>query len=317
MSFLPSTDVSSPAGPLSVIRAWGRSLVACALLVGALGGVGPAPGYAQAPEAAASDTTLYRVETTDGNVFIGRLVAENDREVQLATERLGTITIARADIERMAAIDPDRLRGGAYWFDNPQSTRYFFAPNAIGLPRGRGYYQNTWIFLNNVNVGVTRNISLGAGTVPIFLFGASALPFWLLPKVSVSTPADNVHFAAGAVLGGILGEDSGGAGLVYGVTTLGTRDRNLSIGLGYGYAGSEWSSTPALTVSGMLRIGRTLYLISENYAFPGSEALGVVSGGVRWAPENFAVDFGLIRPLDVEGDLIGVPWLGVTIPFGG
>lgn len=259
---------------------------------------------------------LYRVETTDGNVFIGTLVAEDDQEVVLATERLGTITIARADIERMMAIEPDRFRDGEYWFANPQSTRYFFAPNAIGLPSGGGYYQNTWIFLNNVNVGISNNVSIGAGTVPIFLLGASAFPFWLLPKVSASIPNSNVHLAAGAVVGGVLGEESGGAGLVYGVSTLGTRDTNLTVGLGYGYAGSEWSSTPALTLGGMARVGRTAYLITENYVFPGSDVAGIISFGFRWAPEHFAVDFGLVRPLDVEDGFIGVPWLGVTIPFG-
>jgi len=263
------------------------------------------------------DTTLHRVETTDGNVYIGTVVSENDEEVILNTEQVGRITIARANIERMQAMDPDRMRDGAYWFENPQSTRYFFAPNAIGLPEGGGYYQNTWIFLNNVNVGVSDNVSLGAGTVPVFLLGAPALPFWVLPKVSFSTPGDQVHLAAGGVIGGVVGDgESVGAGLVYGLSTVGTRDNNFSVGLGYGYAGSDWSSRPVLNISGMTRVGRTIYLLTENYVFPGSELSGVISAGIRWAPENFAVDFGLVRPLDVEDGLIGVPWLGVTIPFG-
>lgn len=281
------------------------------LLLGALWSAGPEALHAQDQELA-----LYRVETTDGNVFIGTLVSEDDREIVLDTERLGTVTIARADIERMTAIDPDRLRDGTYWFENPQPTRYFFAPNAIGLPRGGGYYQNTWIFLNNVNVGVTRNFSMGAGTVPIFLLGASVVPFWLLPKVSISVPNEKMHLAVGAAVGGVLGEESGGAGIIYGVSTFGTRDSNVSLGLGYGYAGSEWSTTPAVSLSGMTRVGRTLYLITENYLFPGSEGVGIISGGIRWAPERFAVDFGLVRPLDVGGGFIGLPWLGVTIPFG-
>jgi len=41
---------------------------------------------------------------------------------------------------------------------------------------------------------------------------------------------------------------------------------------------------------------------------------------LRWAPENFAVDFGLFRPYvvgeSIGGGFIGVPWLGVTLPFG-
>ena len=87
------------------------------------------------------------------------------------------------------------------------------------------------------------------------------------------------------------------------------------MGLGYGYAGNDWSTRPVLNISGMRRVGRTIYLLAENYVFPGSEPSGVVSVGIRWAPENFAVDFGLVRPLGVEGGFVGVPWLGVTIPF--
>ena len=288
------------------------TIVLCIGLLGALWGTGPADAQAQA-----SDSTLYRVETTDGNVYIGTLVSENDEEVVLSTEQVGTITIARAAIQRIEAIDPTRIRGGEYWFENPQSTRYFFAPNAIGLPSGGGYYQNTWIFLNNVNVGVSDHVSIGAGTVPVFLLGASALPFWLLPKVSVPTPSDQLHLAVGGAIGGIVGEgESAGAGILYGLSTFGTTDNNLSVGLGYGYAGSDWSSRPVLNISGMTRVGRTIYLLTENYVFPGSEPSGVISVGIRWAPENFAVDFGLVRPLDVEDGFVGVPWLGVTIPFG-
>ena len=170
-----------------------------AFLLGALWSAGPEALHAQDQE-----PTLYRVETTDGNVLIGTLVSEDDEQIVLDTRAVGQITIARADIERMQAIDPDRMRDGAYWFENPQSTRYFLAPNAIGLPEGGGYYQNTWIFLNNVNVGVTSNVSIGAGTVPVFLLGASALPFWLLPKVSISEPVQNSRASASVLLSASL-----------------------------------------------------------------------------------------------------------------
>lgn len=260
---------------------------------------------------------LYRVETTDGQVLIGTLVSESEQEVVLDTRHLGELTIQRQNIDRMEEIPPDRFRDGEYWFPNPQSTRYFFAPNAIGIPPGEGYYQNAWIFFNNVNYGASENFSIGAGTVPIFLFGAEALPIWVLPKVSISTPQDNLHLAGGAVFGGVLGGgDSEATGLLYGSATLGNRDHNVTVGLGYGYADGGLADRPAVNISGMTRVGRTTYLISENYFFPGVEDANLISLGIRWAPENFAVDFGLVRPLsDVDG-FIGLPWLGVTIPFG-
>jgi hypothetical protein len=275
---------------------------------------GMLPVWAQQPD---SVEQMYRVETADGQVVIGTLVSENEQEIVLDTRELGQVTIERNNIQSMEKVDPSRIREGQYWFRNPQSTRYLFAPNAIGIPKGEGYYQNTWILLNNVNYGVTDNLSLGAGTVPVFLFGANALPFWVLPKVSVS-PTDRFHLAGGAVLGGVLAEEENvGVGVFYGSATVGSRDHNATVSLGYGYSNGEVSSSPVINVSGMTRIGRTFYLISENYVLPVEGGGTVVSAGLRWAPRNFAVDFALFRPVGEDTDgFIAAPWLGVTIPFG-
>jgi len=286
-----------------------------AILIGLFALV-PSAVCAQEPDSLTQTEQLYRVETSDGTVVIGTLSSGTETEVVLDTEQMGTVTLKRSTIERMEKIRPDRLRDGTYWFPNPQSTRYFFAPNAIGIPKGKGYYQNTWILFNNANYGVSDHVSIGAGTVPTFLFGASSVPVWLLPKVSFSTPQEHLHVAGGAMLGGVLGQDNGLGGLLYGSATVGGRDHNATLGLGYGYSGSSLSDTPAVNVSGMTRVGRTTYLLSENYLFPGTDFNGIISFGVRWAPENFAVDFGLFRPLEETGDFVAFPWLGVTIPFG-
>lgn len=302
--------------PLSIPRTTWYRLLICLLLLAILlvASAGVLPAMAQQPD---STEQMYRIETTDEQVVVGTLVSKNEQEVLLDTRQLGQLTIERKNIKSMGEIDPSRVRDGQYWFRNPQSTRYLFAPNALGIPAGAGYYQNTWIIFNNVNYGISDYFSIGAGTVPVFLFGANALPIWVLPKVSVS-PVENVHLAGGAVFGGILwGGENAGVGLVYGSSTIGNRDHNATLGIGYGYAQDRFSDVPVINVSGMTRIGRTTYLISENYFFAGD--VNIVSLGIRWAPRNFAVDFALFRPLsgEAEGDFIGAPWLGVTIPFGG
>jgi len=264
----------------------------------------------------AQNQDTYRIETREGNIFTGTLVSEDDETVILRVEGVGDITILRTNIRNMILIDQSRMRDGVYWHENPQATRYFFAPNAIGLGKGKGYYQNTWIFFNNVNYGISDNFSLGGGIVPMFLFGVSATPVWILPKVTIPVSADKFHLGAGAMLGGVIGADAELLGLFYGVGTLGDRDKNLTVGIGYGYAGSEVSSTPVINVSGMVRTSRRLYLLSENYFIPAADFTGIISFGARWTAENFAVDFGLFRPLEDAGGIIGIPWLGVTIPFG-
>lgn len=310
------TPISSPSRFRPLLHTLGSSptrggALASLLVLALLFAPSPLHAQEQSPQ-----KEMYRVETVEGEVLIGTLVSETDEAVVISTRRFGEVSIERTSIERIEKIDPSRLRDGEYWFPNPQSTRYFFTTNALSIPKGEGYYQNTWVLLNNVNYGVSDNFSIGAGTVPVFLFGADALPIWVLPKISISTPQNNVHLAAGAVLGGVIAEESVGVGLLYGTTTVGSRDHNATLGIGYGYAGDNLSDTPAVNVSGMTRVSKTFYLLSENYVFPGSEATGILSVGARWAPENFAVDFGLFRPLAEADGFIAFPWLGVTIPFG-
>lgn len=257
-----------------------------------------------------------RVTTHDENVLTGVIIQENEEEIVLRVEGIGDVTIQRSNIKSMEIIESDRMRNGKYWFENPQGTRYFFAPNALGLNKGSGYYQNTWIFFNNVNYGVSDHVSIGAGMVPLFLLGEFNLPLWLLPKVSIPVSTDNIHVGAGALLGGVVGVDGGGFGIVYGNTTFGNRDKNLTLGLGYGYAGTEWSNTPLVNISGLIRTGQKFYWLAEVYFLPGIEGSGFGIFGARWAPERFAVDFGLARPVTEAGGIIGVPRLGITIPFG-
>jgi len=279
------------------------------------------------------DQKIYRVETVGGDIFIGTLIEEDDEQIVLRIENVGVLTMQRTNIKEMSQIDPARIRDGEYWFVNPQPTRYYFAPNAFGLRDGKGYYQNTLLFFNNVNYGITDRFSVGGGLAPLFLLGASETPLWVLPKFSVPMANDNVHLAAGAMIGGLLGTrgdaESRFLGLVYGLGTIGSFDNNLTLGAGFGYQGREFSSKPVINFSGMTRTGIRFYLITENYLFWTEQSefrdgatvtrdvlTGIVSLGIRWAPENFAVDFYLARPLEETGDFIAFPLLGVTIPFG-
>lgn len=257
-----------------------------------------------------------RITTMDGNVLMGVIEQEDENRIIIRVDGIGEVTVQRSNINKIEVIHPDQIRNGEYWFKNPHGTRYFFAPNAIGLQKGTGYYQNAWIFFNNVNYGVSDNFSIGAGLIPGFLFGGGldSTPLWILPKLSIPVSGDNFHLGVGAMIGGIIGSGSGA--LFYGSGTVGSMDKNLTVGLGYGASGGDISNTPLVNMSGMYRAKRTIYLLGELYFLPGIDGSGIALMGGRWAPENFAVDFGLIVPLEETGDFIGVPWLGVSIPFG-
>jgi len=288
-----------------------KTFTLCLILIVTTGMISTLSGKQQNQDAA-----QVRIETNTGDIFTGTLISEDENQLVVRTTSLGDVTILRANIRHIRYFDASATEKD-FWYENPQSTRYFFSPNALGIEKGKGYYQNIWIFFNNVNYGVSDNFSIGGGVVPVFLFGVGGTPVWVLPKVSIPVLHEKFHLSAGAMLGGVVGiDESETAGILYGLGTYGDRNNNISLGLGYGFASGEISSSPVITLSGMYRARESLYYISENYFFPGSDAPGILSLGIRWAPENFAVDFSLVRPLLAEGRFIGLPLLGVTIPFG-
>lgn len=264
------------------------------------------------------DTTLVQVQTTDGNVFVGRITYEDSQKIKLATDRFGELTLARVDIISIRPIKGSQLMAGTFWPENPQATRYFWSSNGYGLKKGEGYYQNVWVLFNQVNYGVTDNVSIGAGLVPLFLFGGMQTPVWVTTKFSLPIQKDQVNLGAGALVGTITGEDGSSFALLYGVSTFGSRDKNLSVGLGYGVADGEFSNSPTISISGLIRTGPKGYFITDNYLFSvDNETTGFFSLGGRRMFKNAGLDYGLVVPIspDME-DFIAIPWLGITIAFG-
>jgi len=102
------------------------------------------------------DTLQYKIDTKDGNQYVGRIVSEDSIKTVMVTN-VGTITIPAGDIQSKSEIQVGQIRNGVLWFNNPQATRYFFAPNGYGLEKGEAYYQNIWLFFNQFVVGVTKN----------------------------------------------------------------------------------------------------------------------------------------------------------------
>jgi hypothetical protein len=167
--------------------------------------------------------------------------------------------------------------------------------------------------VNQVSVGITDNFTLGGGVIPLFLFAGTPTPVWITPKFSFPVVEDVLNIGAGALLGGVVGEDGTTFGIAYGALTLGNRNHNLNISVGYGMIEGEWSSDPTITVSGMTRVGRKFYLISENYILPNFE-VGLLSFGGRSLFPKISMDYGLVFPTGT-GEFIGIPWLGITVPF--
>ncbi len=269
-----------------------------------------------AQENLGDSTTIYRIETVDGNEYIGNIISRSPEQIQLKTVRLGIITLRTVDVVRIEVVLKERIKNDVLWFDNVQATRYFFMPNGYGLKKGEAYYQNVWVVFNQVSVGVTDNFSLGLGMIPTFLFGGGGgIPIWLTPKLSIPLVNDRVNVGAGIFYATLLGGGEGnGVGLAYGLSTFGNKDKNFTFGLGYGFADGQLANAPTLSFSTMIRTGQRGYFLSENYfiSVPG-ETVALISIGGRRIIKRAGLDYGLFAPI-VQGQnfFFAAPWLGLT-----
>lgn len=276
------------------------------------------------------DSIKSQVETTDGNTYIGFIVEENTETIRLKTDKLGEINIPRLQIKRINQLSATQAKDGSYWLDNPQATRYFWTPNGYNLKAGEGYYQNVWIFFNQAVYGITDHFSAGLGMIPLFLFDGEPTPAWITAKYSVPVVENKFNLGVGALAGTVIGaknrydyeygtEESTNNtfGILYGIATIGSKDKNLNIGLGWGFAGGEIAKNPTLNISGMIRIGPKGYLITENYLIGTPEETGVITMiGGRSIIRRFGLDYGLVMPFFEDmGSFVAAPWLGFTIPF--
>jgi RNase P/RNase MRP subunit p29 len=263
-------------------------------------------------------TRAVKVETIDGNIFVGYVITEDSSTLVLKTENLGNLKIPLNNIKSKTELKEVKKVGNAFWLPNPQSSRYFWAPNGYGLEEGSSYYQNIWILYNQFSVGLTDNFSMGAGMLPLFLFGGASTPIWIVPKLSIPVVENKFNVGTGAFLGTIIGEQTGVFGLLYGTSTFGSRDKNTSFGLAYGFADGEWMKVPIINISCLIRTGPKGYFVSENYVitFEG-ETVTLISIGGRSIIRNIGLDYSLWIPMGaVVDNFVAIPFLGVTIPIG-
>ncbi|MFN5006287.1 MAG: hypothetical protein ACK5GO_02215 [Ignavibacteria bacterium] len=269
--------------------------------------------------AAPDQISLIKIKGGAGLTYVGTIIERNDKEIILLTEGKTKVHIPIETIQDIRSIPSSHFHDGEYWFPNPNETRYLYAPSAFNLKKGEGYYQNTYLFINTFNYGITDNFSMGLGFEFISTFaslGASDFDpiYFLTPKYSMQV-AENVRIGVG-VLYGKISDDIGGFGVGYGLVTYGNPEHNATLGLGFGFFDGEFSSDPVITISGMTRLSRRISLVTENWFFPADVYRGVISYGIRFFGETMSVDLALINNEDFsEVFPIGIPYVDFVVKF--
>lgn len=269
-------------------------------------------------------TSTYVLKLNDESEIVGKCIGGDSIYVVFKTTSLAHVEFQRSNIIKVEKANAENMKHGKYWFPNPNATRYLFAPSAFCLKEGEGYYQNTYLFLNSFNVGVSNHVTIGGGlefisTIVSMISGEGGPIFYVTPKVGFEV-APKVNVGAGMLYFSIPNFDENetrsGAGIFYGLGTYGNTNNNITAGLGWGFFRSDIGSSPIVTISGMKRLSRKTAFVTENWLIPSNRYVGIYSYGLRFFGEKLAVDLAFLNNSDIAaGLLIGIPYVDFVVKF--
>jgi hypothetical protein len=180
---------------------------------------------------AQKDSTLKVIQLTNGNEYIGTIISDDGREMLFESTTVGKIYIKKTDVKSISNYNEDDfvVINNEKVKSNPFSTRYSFTTNALPIKKKDNYYMiNLWG--PEFHVAVADNFNVGIMTT------WAGSPLALAAKYSFKTKNPKVNFSIGEIIGngGYL-EPSAFISLSFGNVTFGDRDKNLTLGVGYGY----------------------------------------------------------------------------------
>jgi hypothetical protein len=263
----------------------------------------------------------HEIVMRDGSRLAGRIVAVSSDSICM--QRIaGVVSVSRSNVKEVRQFSATRLRNGEYWPAHPNATTLLFSSTAYPLARGDRYYWTAWFLLHGVVVGVTDRLTVGGGGtfIPSADFGENI--FFLAPKLTL-TSGTGPQAAIGAFAGSWPGSGDEGRrsiGFLYGAGSVGSREKNFTAGLGWGYAGSSVARRPFVMVGGLIRGSRQVALISENWFAPDQNDFedkgyqGLMSLGLRFIGHRVSFDVAYVGRVR-EPDFVGVPWVGLAVKF--
>ncbi len=245
------------------------------------------------------ENQLYTFTLRDGTTLQGYIVRRDSAQTVLRTRNLGEVMLRTDQIARLNAVGtqpeatPDNVT--AQWLP--------YVPTAFTAEPGRWYYRNTSIFVNQVEYGASKNLSIGATAILIpfvYLFSANAkLTGEIAPRLRLGLSGQFV--TAGFYL---FNSFSGNTtlGIVQAIGTYGEPRRNLTLGLGSVVARGSFGSSGFATVGVMLPLSPKLLFVSQNTFLVGDVAsrtysfLGLLSGGLRINSKQHAFEGSIFVP---------------------
>ena len=265
----------------------------------------------------------YVITLQDGSQLRGELIRQDSTEAVIRTGNLGQVTVKADQIMSMVAANVDETgrpvdATGLAGYPNLFPQYMHFTPTAHQAERGKGYFRNTFFYISQFDYGITDNWSVGTA---FFTVIPSAL-FSLNTKLSVPVGEGVRLGVQGQYISGNNLFDNGQFGTSYlqGIATIGTPQRNVTVGIGSVFTAGKLSDTKVFTVGLVRKVSPSLSFISENHVFLGRsvDTNLSLSGGVRFDRRRHAFDVAVLFPFISGGNtsIVLLPFASYQLRFG-
>lgn len=227
-------------------------------------------------------------------------------------------------------MSPSYKRVFSTWKDNPHAGHTFFAPSAIPLRQGQGYYQNSYVLMHSAWFAPLNEVSIGAGFQMMSVLaslrpGQRKLPGYFVAMKIGKRLQPGLHAGIYAVGTQLSNDppfqdslDTGRKmGAVVGQCTIGTMEAHATLNFGYGVTGIGLTRKPLFGFSAQWRFTEPLAIITENWILNfGVDAFPVYTLGVRFIHRKLGADAALVYNKDLsEGVGPVLPYFGFSLLF--
>ncbi len=246
---------------------------------------------------------VHRVITKRGDEFYGRVTQIQNTQVDFLFNKTIELTFQLQDLQEISVVTPGKVsRTHAYDESRKEYTRLeqkmhghergYYLPSGFLLKQGETEYRNMGFMYNSLEFGLTDNLNMGIGGIPLLV--ANALQLKLRAGGSFS---DFLHLSlnGNGYVFIALGEEITAAASLTGVATLGAPDRHLSFGGGYafGFGNSADEGLLVAQLGGSYRFSPNWRFFLEGIVPVNQPEWLLLSSGVNWIFREHRVEFGL------------------------
>lgn len=253
---------------------------------------------------------LHIVHTLRGDALSGRVTAIQDTVVFFQFKQ-DELVYSFRELTRIEVLGSKRyelhIQPQSSWVEMQGHENLLLSPTGFALPKGTFEYRNIEIVGNTIDVGLSDNFSVGAGTIISVLLTVRS-------KVAFSV-AKNVHLGMGGSAF-VSFFDNGVTGHLYGAFTFGQPDKFFNITAGSFIENNQ--NNFIATFGGASRISDRWRAMVDIIIVPNYRDVdGIIpTAGVGWFNQQHRIDFGLSVLGDHKLLALPFPYIAYGFRFG-